>query len=554
MRLLITLLSCLLLIGNQAIADEEKHLLAGYDFDQRLAEVGPDTYQIFKHDYGKVGLSSAYKFSGERSLKIEDVAEDGGFPELQGYFETVKRGRLHFHFAFLVADTLEDFNIALAGKGHFRLHKHGIAFWLQNQQGNLHHYVAGQAIELFELSPFAWYQVDVSYDIEKGRYDLSIRDERGEHLVYLLDQRNAADHSHSSINKFSFIGDLGDKFNAAYYVDDVMLYTDDQRQQAEFIAPGRRQLFIDSWNDYHRRLYGKIQCVPATQIIDFGIDTEQFFELVAQGHLQRLNDLLENQLPEIASVVDNHQLYAVYHWQKGCRLLKRRKWTKAIDYFRAAQDLVGNARIYSLSLALAYAGAKQYPQADNLLASIQADWINDQRFAVAQAMIGISRNNTYSAGEWLATLALETYKPGLMDLIEPLHAGHIDDNMITRLKSYAPDEWQQYLQQAVITEQYYFALLWEKREYDALQYAQDVISKLEGLDIASSKWHERAADAAFYGKQYAEAIDYYQRALTLGQPCYCNYLKLADIYHLQGQVDLEREYRQLVYGRFDTLD
>ena len=482
------------------------------------------------------------------------MAEDGGFPELQGYFKTIKTGKLYFHFAFLVADTTENFNIALAGKSHFRLAKHGIGFWLDNNKNSLRHYVNSKPIELFQLTPFLWYEVDLSYDLDTGTYDLTIRDEYGERLVNLLNQPNAVGQPGSTVNKFSFIGDLPDRQNASYYVDDVMIYTQDRLVQQGFVAPGRRKLFVDAWNDYHKKLYGKIQCIPGVEINDFGINTEQFFELVKQGHHELLSNLLENNLPEIESWRNNHHLYAIYHWQKGCSFLKKRKWQQAIDYFREAGNLVGNARIYPLSLALAHAGAEQYQQADNLIAGIQVDWINDQRLAVANAMIGFSRHDNYTASEWLASLALETYQSDLMEIIEPLHAGHIDQNMITRLKSYAPDAWPQYLQQAVITEQYYFAMLWAERHYDAFLYATEVIDKLQNLDIASSKWRERAADAAFYSGNYSDAVSYYQSALEVDGACYCNYLKLADIYHLTGEVGLERDYRQRVYGKFDLDD
>jgi len=544
-------LTCLLLIGNLYAADKGRHLLVGYDFDEKLAEVGPDTYQIFKHDYGKVALSTAYKFSGERALYIQDVAEDGGFPELQGYFKTIEQDRLYFRFAFMVADINEGFNIALAGKSHFQLRKHGIGFWLDNHQGKLRHYVSKAPVDLFPLTAFLWYQVDLSYDIAVGRYDLSILDEYGERLVYLLDQPNAVNQPGSTVNKFSFIGDLSDKENASYYVDDVMVFTQHETQQDDFVAPGRRKLFVDAWNDYHKKLYGKIQCIPGVLSIDYGIDTDSFFELVKLGHLDLLNNLLEDKLPEIDSWKDNHTLYAIYHWQKGCRALKRKNWERAIDYFRVAGELKGDARIYPMSLALAYAGAGKDQQADNILAGIQADWINDQRLAVAYAMVGISRNDTYSASEWLVSLALETYQDDLLDLLEPLHAGHIDKNMIAELKSYAPEDWPQYLQQAVITEQYYFALLWERRFHDAYYYATDVIAKLQKLDIQSNKWHERAADAAFYGENYSDAIEYYLSALEITPEAYSNALKLADIHHINGDVILEREYRQQIYGKFD---
>ncbi len=550
MKRAFALLICLL-TSNLHAAGDNRHLLVGYDFDGRLAEVGPDTYQIFKYYHGKVGLSSAYKFSGERSLKIQDVAEDGGFPELQGYFKTITDGKLYFHFAFMVADITQGFNIALAGKSHFQLRKHGIGFWLDNHQGRLRHYVDKVPVDLFPITAFLWYQLDLSYDIVGGTYDLSIKDEFGERLVYLPNQQNAVNQAGSTVNKFSFIGDFGDRENASYYVDDVMVYTQYQTRQDDFVAPGRRKLFVDTWNDYHKKLYGKIQCVPGVETIDFGIDTDTFFELVKLGHLDLLNNLLENRLPEIGEWKDNHTLSAIYYWQKGCRALERKNWQRAIDYFRAASDLKGDARIYPLSLALAYAGAGKDPEANNILAGIQADWINDQRLAVAYAMVGISRNDTYSATEWLASLALETYQGELLDLLEPLHAGHIDRNMISKLKSYVPEAWPQFLRQAIITEQYYFALLWEKQFHNAFYYATDVIERLKNLGIRSSKWHERAADAAFYSENYTDAIEYYLSAYEIDSRAYSNLLKLADIYHVNGDTDLEREYRQSVYGKFD---
>ena len=152
-----------------ATSDANGQLIVAYDFDNVLQEVGPDTYQIFKHSYGKVGLSQAYKFSGWRSLKIEDVARDGGFPELQGYFKTITSGKLYFHFAFMVVNIDERFNIALAGKSHFQLKNHGIGFWLDNEDGYLRHYVDGKPLKLFPLEPFVWYQLDLLYDIDKGQ-------------------------------------------------------------------------------------------------------------------------------------------------------------------------------------------------------------------------------------------------------------------------------------------------------------------------------------------------------------------------------------------------
>ncbi len=545
-----SILLCTLLPG-WSFGNENNYLLVGYSFDDELIEVGPDTYQIFKNNANKVALSSAYKFSGYRALKIQDTAHDGDFPELQGYFKTLFDGKLFFHFALMVADTNERFNIALAGKSHFRMEKHGIGFWIDNIDGTLRHYVDNHPVDLFPLTPFLWYQIDLSYDIGAGEYDLIINNEYGDNLVSLKHQKNAVNSPGSTVNMFSFIGDLGDRGNASYYVDDIMIYSQDDVLQDKLVAPGRRKLFIDSWDDYHIKLYGSIQCIPGVKAIDFGIDTDTFFDLVKQGHLDLLNRLLEKEWPEIKGWKDNNYLHAIYTWQKGCGALKNKQWQLAIDFFRKAHNLVPNGRIYSMSLALAYTGAGKYQQADNLLAGMQGDWMSDKRLAVAYAMTGITRNDTHSATEWLSSLAFDTYRQDLLEFIEPLHAGLIDKNMIARLKNYAPDDWPSYLQQAIISEQYYFALLWEKRYEEAFSYAIDIIAKLTTLDIQSSKWNERAADAAFYNKTYHDAIDYYQMALKINNSCYVNYLKLADVYHLTGDVSLEREFRQRVYGKFD---
>ena len=78
---------------NPVVAQTEilvdKHLPVGYSFDDGSLEVGPDTIRIYQNTRGKVGLSQTYKYSGYRSVKIEDVAGNKDFPELQGYFKTL---------------------------------------------------------------------------------------------------------------------------------------------------------------------------------------------------------------------------------------------------------------------------------------------------------------------------------------------------------------------------------------------------------------------------------------------------------------------------------
>ena len=205
-------------------------------------------------------------------------------------------------------------------------------------------------------------------------------------------------------------------------------------------------------------------------------------------------------------------------------------------------------------MALAYAGAKQYQQSDVMLASIQGDWINDQRLSVAYAMVGLNRKDLHSAQEWLIEPALKSSRGAGLDAIKDLHAGVIDRNLIEKLKKYDPNDWPRYLEQAIISEQYYFTLLWKKQYEEALLYANDILSKLQSLNVASGKWLERAGDAAFYSQAFEGAIEYYKSALEFKGSCYCIYLKLADIYHLNGNLILEREYRQLIYGQLDVMN
>ena len=109
-----------LALAAPAAAAGAGSVLASYSFEDEVA-TGPDTFAIFqgaRHvgtGQGRVSLSTAFHVSGYRSVEIKDVAGDGDFPELQGYFPARRAGRLFFHFAFLTTDPKEELNIALAG-------------------------------------------------------------------------------------------------------------------------------------------------------------------------------------------------------------------------------------------------------------------------------------------------------------------------------------------------------------------------------------------------------------------------------------------------------
>jgi hypothetical protein len=254
----------LILLGLAAAVAAETSRLAGYSFDEQDLATGPDTVAIFQAARGQVRLSSNFRMSGYRSVEIRDVARDGDFPELQGYFPVQRRGRLYAHFSFLTTNPREPFNIAIAGPRRFGLSKDGIAFWLLvDEEGVLRHMSDSIPKRLTTVRSFVWYTVDVDYDIERGRYDLKIWTEDGtEPVVALPGQTNAGNHPGSAVDVFSFIGDLEDASNVTYYVDDVVIGTSEDVRLGPFVAPGRRKLFINSYLEYRKLQARRPRCFP----------------------------------------------------------------------------------------------------------------------------------------------------------------------------------------------------------------------------------------------------------------------------------------------------
>ena len=113
------------------------NVLVSYSFDDAQLATGPDTFAVFARSRGTVRLNAGNRLSGYRSVEIRDVAGDGDFPELQGYFPPRSKGKLYLHFAFMTATPFEEFNIALAGPQWFNLRKDGIGFWLKTREGHL---------------------------------------------------------------------------------------------------------------------------------------------------------------------------------------------------------------------------------------------------------------------------------------------------------------------------------------------------------------------------------------------------------------------------------
>jgi hypothetical protein len=94
----------------------------------------------------------------------------------------------------------------------------------------------------------------------------------------------------------------------------VVLSSQKSFSQADFVAPGRRRLFVDIWNDYHKDLYGKIQCLPAVQSMDLGVDFDVFTSLMADGYYDILQQLLDNQYVPPGDWRNNPYLQAIDLW------------------------------------------------------------------------------------------------------------------------------------------------------------------------------------------------------------------------------------------------
>jgi tetratricopeptide (TPR) repeat protein len=514
-------------------------VLASYSFDD-VVVTGPDTFAIWqgaRHSRGGRGhvrLSNAFHLSGHRSVELADVAGDGDFPELQGYFPERRTGRLFFHFAFLTADPRQELNIALAGPRCFQLEQDGIAFWLATREGRLVHYSDSIPKRLFVPEAFVWYAVDVSYDIAAGRYDLVIRAEGQEQeVVSLRAQANAASRPGSTVDKFSFVGaPFADGSSVVYYVDDVVIGTDERVTKLPFAAPGRRKLFIDSFGEYQRLLRERPRCLPVVGPEDFGLTPSDLQALVAAGFADTLQHLVAGAgapLPRLPSERGPERwrrlLDAAFAWSEGCSALERGDASRAHARIEAAAEAAPEGPLFSLSAALALAALGRIDEADARLALV-SEWRHEPRYAVASAYVGLARRDLERALEWL-------HDPAARALDREARPGGEEPAL------------------ALVIEQYYYVLLWKGAYGDARDFALRGAERSGRARLPTAPWTARAADASFYRRDTAEAHELYESALAEEKDWAALreiYLKLADLAFLAGDLAGERRLREHYYG------
>ncbi|HKP71464.1 MAG TPA: hypothetical protein VJT82_00910 [Pyrinomonadaceae bacterium] len=553
--LLQTLLLASLLASSSASQQAASGVVVSYSFDDDNVATGPDTFRVFNYAKGNVNLTTTYCHSGYRSVELHDETGDKEFPELQGYFPLQRKGQLFAHFAFMTTAPNEPLNMALAGPQWFTVRKDGIAFWLSTGDGFLYQHSGKVPRKLFALEPFEWYTVDVAYRIDEGTYDLTIRAEDKERppLVSLVRQKNASGQAESAVDKFSFIGDLEDKSNVTYYVDDVVISVDRPVTQKPFATPGRRKLFVDRWDDYYKGMLQHPNLIPAIDLSDFGIRANELQSLKREGLAGVLEALLNGRPFNAASLSnaspDNVRLLrAISSWMQGNEQLSKRQAEAALANFEEAAKDVPQGKIYELSAVLALAALKRWEDVDARLPILYANWHDDVRFAVASAMIGLARGNLSEAERWLrepATL-ISTQPEG--EVLRRLWGGQIDDALIVDLKHHFPLNWRQYVESWLVCEQYYFVLLWQKSFDRAGRYASRMAERHQMSGLPTWLWRERAGDAAFYARSYEEAKRLYGESMRENEKNTSVLLKLSDVYFILGDLENEQIYREKVYG------
>ena len=492
------------------------HVLVGYSFDDEMTATGPDTFAVYQAARGTVGLSSTFRLSGYRSVELRDVAGDGDFPELQGFFPRRDSGTLYAHFAFLTTDDRQEFNVALAGPRRFTNVKDGIAFRLQARDGILYHHSDSMPKRLFPLRAFVWYVVDLAYRIDTGTYDLVIREEgTSTPMVDRRDQPNAPHEARSAVEMFSFIGDPGtDESKVDYFVDDVVLSADRPVTLPPFAAPGRRRLFVDAWLTAVQQAGRDRGCPRAAGPEDFGYSLDDLRALARAAGADLMTAL--RALPNAAGRSPAKpaglgalaaSLEPVFDWQRGCDALAAGRVAEALAAFEEAARARPAGRIYDLTAIAALARLDRFADAETRLDALAASAGDDPRLGLAAARIGLERPD------------------------------------LERLANDGKDEG--------LAEEFFFVLLHRKSWTEAARFADKRIERARGLKLPDDLWVEHAGDAAFFLGNDAAARTSYEAALAARPNDRRLLTKLSDVLWRLGDTRGERSCRERVFGTLD---
>jgi hypothetical protein len=528
--------------------------LVNYNFDYDVLDSGPDTYQVFRHKNAKVEISTAYAGGGYASAHFTDQVHDGGFVELQGYFPEQKAGRVRFRFKFLIASQSNLFNIALAGKDRYTLKPMGINFWLICQDGWLKHTSDRIPKKLFQPNLYEWYALDALLNLSNGTYSLRITRENGAPAIQLDNQPFAAGTGgERSLKEYSFIGDLDDAQPADYFIDDISISTSNDIKLPEMVAPGRRKYFFEIWNDYHRELQSKLRCLPAKSLEDFGIYTKEYTALARNNQLEILHRLTRT-TPLVGNAEEwqsSVELSAIVDWVNACDALEKGKTAQARTYIGQALEKKPTAYIFRLAGVIIDAaktsdGSPLYNRAYDL-----PQQGNDVRNQIALAMIAFHDEAYAEAGHErsikAALVGLDRLGDQDLRRLHELGIRAVSRDYIVQLKRYMPESWEQYLQWMLVLEQQYYSYLWQSNYREAYSLAAQVSKKLAMRSLDPGIWQERQADGAYLNNDLETALDLYNRQAPAS---ISSVLKMADMYHMQGDLASEKSIRESIYRNF----
>ena len=445
-------------------------------------------------------------------MELRDVPGDHTFPELQGYFPLRTKGKLYLHFALMTTDPSEELNIALAGPKWFNLRKDGIGFWLKTVNGYLSQISDSMPKKLFLMRAFVWYVVDVTYDIEAGTYDLTIRQDGLEAPVAAVrEQPNAPNQPGSRVDKFSFIGDHDtDESRVVYYVDDVLVGVDEAIVNQPFAAPGRRKLFIDYWNSAQRAHASRPSPLPMMNLGDLGIGPVETIALRQDQAGDLLGHILSGTVTTVPDNLSNRSraiLESVIAWRAGSTALKSGDAKFALAQFDQASLLTPSSPLFKMNAVMALAHLARWDEVDRRLAEIAPQWRDDPRLPATLAILGLARGDLEGVERQIREGAESS---GLM------------------------------------AEQYFLTLLWKRDFSRADRFAESMLAR--GAGKHKSLWREHLGDAAFLMDDIQRARGFYEASLAEHPRPSSVWLKLSDVYFKLGDLEKERIFRERVYG------
>jgi hypothetical protein len=266
------------------------------------------------------------------------------------------------------------------------------------------------------------------------------------------------------------------------------------------VAPGRRKLFVDAFDEFRRAEDARPRCLPPVSLADLGVEARD---------AGALDSILGSSAPGAAAPNASGGVRAAAEWRAGCAALEEGQAAAALARFDLAAGLAPGGRLHGLSGALALIALGRHAQAEERLSAIRGAWAGDARYAVVAALLAGARGDLPAAREAVRSAA---------------EAGD-----------------------AAAAERYYLALLWDGRWREAHEWALASARRQPTGSAAVAQWLERAGDAAFRLRDLAEAKELYEAAGAADErPSLI--LKLSDVAFLSQDVESERRYRERYYG------